>query len=370
MAKLKTNIQKSLKTNESESNFSPFSQGNVINPVFEKTGKNSKDEVQTLPAVGNKSAEYFLDLGDINLHSSGEGNLPMSLEDKKLFAQLIKEFTKKNQYKTDDMNLVDKNRYFDYPVESFFDVAGYSYTENNKKNVARLLKQSIEHLASYRIEVKEKAIKKAKNKEITIEDFGSIPLLGYVGTRVVTTQDKLDKKTIKIEKGFIRLALSMELAKYLNLSPVGIIPDEITTTKNPVTFYLGYDLAVHYNTNTLHKHSNATIRKVKSLIEDCMDLPSVEYIQKTSRKYFEYIMKPFCQGLAELQSFDISIVKKNEETGEYDLIQHIEPGTKDFNWCKGLNIEIFTSYYVQFFPKVSGQLPDAESRIEQLDLFE
>lgn len=294
--KLAPVVKKTL-SNDVPGSVSAFAQGNALNPIF-KTGKHS--EIQKY-STDEKDLDYYIDLGDINFISTNLNNLPMTLNDKKLFAALIKEFTAKNPYRSEDMNIVDENRYFDYPVSSFFDVVGYKKTENNKKEVAKLLKNSIEHLASYRIEVKERAIKKAKNKEITIEDFGTIPILGYVGTRTVTTQEQIDKKTIKINKGFIRLALSMELAKYLNIAPIGFIPDEITVTKNPVAFYLGYDFAVHYNTNKLHNHSNASIRKISSLLKDCRDIPSIQHVAETSRKYFDYIMKPFCEGAGRTQ---------------------------------------------------------------------
>ncbi len=286
-------------------------------------------------------------------------NLPIELQDKKLLLNLMQRFSEINTYNEPDMNVIDKKRYFDYPVEAFAELLGWKYNEENRRNVVKELKKSIYHLDSYRLVATDVAIKKAKDKRITKEEFQTIPILGGVTLQRITEEalseagtENKEKKPLKVEKGCIRISLSMELAKYLNIAPIAYYPPELKQTKNPVSFYIGYDLITHFNTNEIcHHFKNGKVRKISAILEKCKDLPSYEHIKNTSRKYYEYIMKPFCTALAELKSFDIEICSKND-SGEYEPINSLFLNLKEgiFDYFKGYNFENFLNLYIVFSP--------------------
>lgn len=341
--------------------YSGMAQGNMINPML-KMGKNStsKDILRRVDETDPNDPSVYVKVDDMIFVCNNPVNLPIELEDKKLLLSLMERFSARNTYNESDLTKVDKNRHFDYPVEAFAELIGYTYNETNRRNVLKLMKQSIYHLDSYRLVATEKAIKKANNKKITIEEFKTIPILGGLGFKQITEEDEeqtnLKRPPIKVVRGCITISLSMELAKYLNYAPIAYFPPELKETQNPISFYLGYDFITHYNTNeVVHHYKNGTIRSIRSLLEKCKDLPSYEYVKEhQQRKYFEKIVRPFCIALSELKSFNINFCQKTENKDkEYEIINNLflDIPNKQFDFFKGYNFENFLDLYLLFTPK-------------------
>jgi len=351
-----TNARKIIDKNNQSSNWNGITQGSLINKIIE-IGQHSTDKLMKYNDDENNT-DYYVSLGDLNFVCSNINNLPVTLNDKKLLVQLMSMFTEKNTYGVRDANLINKNRFFEYPVESFGELIGYKDTPNNRKEMAKMLKTCIQHLDSYRIEASSKAIEKTKDKEITIKEYGKIPLLGYVGMKTVkikqknpdSTETEIERQTIKIERGFIKLALSMELASYLTIAPFTYVPKELKITKNPLTFFLAYDFATHYSINKLHNFKNANYRKISSLLEKNKELPTYDDVKiNGGRKYFEKIIKPFCQGLSNLTSFHIELCSK-DENDNFIPRSDVNFDNGEFMNLKGILFEEFQKLYIVFEP--------------------
>lgn len=333
--------------------------GNIINPLLQmgKYAGDSAVSMRKLCAEAANSTGIYIDLGGVVLLCQNAQALPVKLQDRKLILHLMELFCKKNTNNETDIEKIDRNRHFTYQVRWFAELLGWKYSDTNRRNVVKELKASIARLQQYILVVKEGTLRKSKldKKGYVVERY--IPLLGGVTMNGAADLSETSAETsekqrfsVKIAQGSIEISLSMELAKLLSVSPIMYYPPELKTTKNPLSFSIGYALITHFNINAqCHHFTNGRVRKVSSLLEKCSDLPSYEKIRRTNRTYYESIMKPLCLALAELESFEINLCRKTS-SGDYEALElDIKNGKCDF--FKGYTFENFLELYVIFEPK-------------------
>ena len=71
--------------------------------------------------------------------------------------------------------------------------------------------------------------------------------------------------------------------------------------RSPNAYPLGRRIVVHKNINRVNMTGNEDIISVRTLLEACLDIPTKEELSQTTRHYKDKIIKPFEDGMDELE---------------------------------------------------------------------
>lgn len=295
-------------------------QGNILNPLF-RVGKYSKNE-------GESETDFCIKSGDVKIVCPGYSKNPITIVEKKLLISLVNHYF-----------ISYRNKTFEYSVDNFRKLMGYSDTESNMKECAGRLRKSIEILERCYISVSKEAVKKSKRKEL--EGLEKLYFLSDVR--------KNNNGSVSVRKGKVFFSFSEGFINYLSTGGEAYLPDAMMDIKNPIAFDICYELSVAYRI-CLNKKEKRYIRTIKTLLENCHDIPREEYVnRKMGDKIYEKITQPLFKALSEIDAFEIRLY--DDDGNEYEF--------KDgkYDYFKRVNSENIIDLKIIFIPKENPYQP-------------
>lgn len=253
--------------------FVPLLQGPVTNELACINSRLITPEISPYTGEGKISTDK------LTIFLDNYNNLTKGLD---LRTQMLLDFctmvlTEQNNYRGDDREL---NSTVYIPLERFMELCGIPLTKASKDKTRREVQEDLETLYHVSLEWTE-------NSGRNIKDYEKMRICSGQG----------------IKKGVIKFDFSIPFAKYLVNSYVMQYPLELLKIdkRNPACFYIGRKIALHHSMYNNKLKGTDNIISVKSLLDDCLVIPTYEQVKETDRHLNQRIIAPFEKALNNLK---------------------------------------------------------------------
>lgn len=201
----------------------------------------------------------------------------------KLLDALTRGLTEQNHYKTQD----GLNLRVEIDLEDYMRLCGKNVTPSSKKNFRRELNKDLDIL--YNTSLKWE------------ENIGRGRVQDYDETRIISRKG--------IVKGKIGVTFTEELGRYFSKSYIMQYPSALfkLDNRNPIPYYLGRKLALHYSMDNNRNKGTHNIISVKALLEHLEDtIPTYEEVmEERNRNLRQHIIEPLEKALEILEKTGI-----------------------------------------------------------------
>lgn len=189
------------------------------------------------------------------------------------------QLNKQNNYK-DTENL---NRIVSFSIEDYLVLCGKNVNDSSKKDARKKITEDLDTLYKISLEWTENSGKNSKN---------------FAKTRIC--------EGVGIKNGKVELKFTEDMARYLNTSYIMQVSPELLKIdeRNGNAYALGRKLLLHYGMDNNIAKGTRNIISVKSCLEFCPDIASIDDVMSKGRQVDQRIKMPLEKALNSLPFVD------------------------------------------------------------------